>query len=81
MVSIIVPVYNASAYIEKTIATVKAQTYGDWELLLVDDCSKDDSRQKIRALMEDGSDRIRLIEKERNEGAAKARNTDRKSVV
>ncbi len=75
MVSIIVPVYNASAYIEKTIATVKAQTYGDWELLLVDDCSKDDSRQKIRALMEDGSDRIRLIEKERNEGAAKARNT------
>lgn len=75
MVSIIVPVYNAGAYIEKTIAMVKAQTYGDWELLLVDDCSKDDSRQKIRACIGEGDARIRLIEKKQNEGAARARNT------
>lgn len=75
MVSIIVPVYNASAYIERTIAMVKAQTYEDWELLLVDDCSKDDGRQKIRACIQEGDARIRLIEKKRNEGAARARNT------
>lgn len=75
MVSIIVPVYNASAYIEKTIAMVKAQTYGDWELLLVDDCSEDDSRQKIRSCIGEGDARIRLIEKECNGGAARARNT------
>lgn len=75
LVSIIVPVHNAGAYIEKTIETVKAQTYKQWELLLVDDCSTDDSRQKIRGCMQKDSREIRLIEKACNEGAAKARNT------
>ncbi|MDO4302782.1 MAG: glycosyltransferase family 2 protein [Bacillota bacterium] len=75
LVSIIVPVYNAGAYIEETISMVKKQTCENWELLLVDDCSSDDSRQKICACMEHKDDRIRLIEKERNEGAARARNT------
>ncbi len=75
LVSIIVPVHNAGAYIEKTIETVKAQTYKRWELLLVDDCSTDDSRQKIRSCMQKDSGEIRLIEKTCNEGAARARNT------
>lgn len=75
LVSIIVPVHNAGAYIEKTIETVKAQTYRQWELLLVDDCSTDDSRQKIRSFMQEDSGQIRLIEKKHNEGAAEARNT------
>ena len=44
LVSIIVPVYNAGAYIEETIAMVRTQSYQNWELLLVDDCSSDDSR-------------------------------------
>ena len=43
MISIIVPVYNAANYIEETIKTVVNQTYQDWELLLVDDCSRDGS--------------------------------------
>lgn len=75
LVSIIVPVYNAGAYIKETISMVQAQTYGNWELLLVDDCSGDDSRQKILECMETGDGRIRLITKGRNEGAARARNT------
>ena len=54
---------------------VAAQTYGNWELLLVDDGSEDDSREKIRESMESGDARIRLIEKQQNEGAARARNT------
>ncbi len=74
LVSIIVPVYNAGSYIEETISTVRKQTYQNWELLLVDDCSADDSRQRIRSCIREDS-RIRLIEKERNEGAARARNT------
>lgn len=90
MISIVVPVYNAAKYIKETIESVKNQTYKDWELLLVDDCSKDDSaeviREAIRSYENSGANdsdiegkrskgRIRLIEKEQNEGAAKARNT------
>lgn len=80
LVSIIVPVYNAGNYIEETIAMVKAQTYEDWELILVDDCSEDESKKRIEACMssEEGNgetERIRLITKEKNEGAAQARNT------
>lgn len=72
LVSIVVPVYNAENYIEKTIQMVQAQTYSDWELLLVDDCSKDGSVKKIEPFL---SDKIQLIRKEKNEGAAEARNT------
>lgn len=74
LVSIIVPVYNASDYIEETIKMVCCQTFGKWELLLIDDCSNDDSRAKISEYCKrDG--RLRLIVKEKNEGAALARNT------
>lgn len=77
LVSIIVPVYNAGAYIEETIAMVCAQSYPRWELILVDDCSVDDSRERIRAQAERSGykEKLRLIEKSRNEGAAAARNT------
>lgn len=75
LVSIIVPVYNAGSYIEETIAMVRAQSYQNWELLLVDDCSSDDSRSKIERCMEGAGGKVRLITKEVNEGAARARNT------
>lgn len=74
LVSIVVPVYNAGAYIDETIAMVCRQTYQGWELLLVDDCSTDDGRKKIRQWCRK-EERIRLIAKEKNEGAALARNT------
>ena len=48
LVSIIVPVYRAAAYIAETIAMVEAQTWQDWELILVDDCSPDNSAEVIR---------------------------------
>ncbi len=73
LVSIIVPVYNAERFIAETIDYVQKQTYEAWELLLVDDCSTDQSRavieQKARA-----DERVRLIVQEGNGGAAKARN-------
>ena len=74
LVSIVVPVYNAGVYIEQTMEMVCRQTYSHWELLLVDDCSSDDSKDKIEAWCQKDA-RIRLIAKERNEGAALARNT------
>lgn len=77
LVSIIVPVYNAGKYIEETIHMVEKQTYQQWELILVDDFSTDNSRQIIKKYMETGKcrEKVRLIEKEVNEGAAVARNT------
>ncbi|MGN0278118.1 MAG: glycosyltransferase family 2 protein [Lachnospiraceae bacterium] len=80
LVSIIVPVYNAAPYIAKTIEMVRQQTYDNWELILVNDDSKDDSLQEIDkalAVYENcpGKGTIRVINKECNEGAAKARNT------
>lgn len=79
LVSIIVPVYNAGAYIEETLRMVERQTYENWELILVDDCSSDNSRELIRAYKgraaSTGSrQNIRLIELEKNSGAAVARN-------
>lgn len=76
LVSIIVPVYNAGIYIEKTVNSVCAQTYTDWELILVDDQSKDNTLAVVKSYLDTkGDERIRLIEKESNEGAAAARNT------
>lgn len=74
-VSIIVPVYNAEKYILETIEHVLAQTYTDWELLLVLDGCRDRSAEVIRKYQEEkGEHRLRIIVREENMGAAKARN-------
>ena len=118
LVSIIVPVYRAAAYIVETIVMVEAQTWQDWELILVDDCSPDNSAEVIRntlrkqagwdnaarqscegvqaeVLMDAdgqaevltaagvrtemftgaGGQPVMLLQKQKNEGAARARNT------
>ena len=75
MISIITPVYNAANFIKKTMEMVQAQSYTNWELLLVDDGSKDDSVSVIKSYLQENPDeRIRLIEKGVNEGAALTRN-------
>jgi len=74
-VSIVVPVYNAEKYIRQTIASVQAQTWQDWELLLVLDGCTDHSEQVIREAREaSGDDRIKVILQPANQGAARARN-------
>lgn len=72
LVSIITPSYNTAQYIGQTIASVQAQTYGNWELLIVDDCSTDDSDQVIAPYLAD--QRIRYLKNEKNSGAAISRN-------
>ena len=75
-ISIVVPVYNAANYIRQTVDMVLKQTFSDWELILVEDCSKDNSAEVLRSLERELQEpRIRVIYKEKNEGAAKARNT------
>ena len=97
LVSIIVPMYRAAAYIADTIEMVFSQTYCRWELLLVDDCSGDGSveavekalfayehrpsdavLENVRHIEEDlcgEGKEVFLICKNKNEGAAAARNT------
>ncbi len=75
MISIVTPVYNAAAFICETMEMVREQDYTDWELILVDDCSKDNSLEVIENYLKEKPDeRIRLIKKEKNEGAALTRN-------
>lgn len=75
MISIVTPIYNAAAFIRQTMERVREQEYTDWELILVDDCSKDNSCEVIENYLKETSDeRIRLIKKEKNEGAALTRN-------
>lgn len=73
LVSIITPSYNSEKYISETIESVLTQTYSNWEMLIVDDMSTDDSLQIIKAYTKKDS-RIKLIRSERNLGPAKARN-------
>lgn len=51
LISVIVPVYRAEAYIAKTIAMVAAQTFENWELLLIEDASPDESVQAVRGVL------------------------------
>ena len=71
--SIIVPVYNGEHYIDKAVQNVIAQTFSDWELILVNDCSTDGSAEKC--LFWSGKDsRVKYISLTENCGAGNARN-------
>lgn len=71
LVSIIMPSYNTAAYISDSIRSILAQTYTDWELIIVDDCSTDDSVEVIRSF---DDPRIILLQNAENYGAAVSRN-------
>lgn len=73
LVSIITPSFNSEKYIAQTIQSVQNQTYTNWELIIIDDASVDDTTaivKKIAAI----DLRITLIVLEQNSGASKARN-------
>ena len=72
LVSIITPSYNTARFIGETIESIIAQTYTNWELLIVDDCSSDNT-DEIVAKYHDA--RIRYIKNSKNSGAAISRNT------
>lgn len=73
LVSIIVPSYNCSKFIGDCIESVQRQTYTNWELLITDDCSKDNTVDVIKAYS-DKDDRVKLFVLKENGGAAVARN-------
>jgi glycosyltransferase involved in cell wall biosynthesis len=72
-ISVIIPTYNRSGKLRGSVESVLRQTYTDFELLIVDDGSQDDTREVVKAMaIED--DRIRYIRQEINQGASAARN-------
>lgn len=73
LISIVVPVYNAEKFLEETINCILNQTYQNWELLLVDDCSKDKSAEIINSFIKKDK-RIKYIKMAKNGGPALARN-------
>ena len=79
MVSIIVPMFNSESYISKTIDSVLNQTYKDFELILVDDCSKDNTGQVVNEYVKRYKN-VRYICLEHNSGAAVARNVGLKDA-
>lgn len=70
LISVIIPVYNKEAYLERAVECVRQQEYPDWEIIIVDDGSQDDSLAIARRLE---SPRIKVYAQE-NEGAGAARN-------
>lgn len=72
LVSIIMPSWNTAKFIAESIQCVIDQTYQDWELLIVDDCSTDDTDDVIAPFLRDP--RIKLFHNEKNSGAALSRN-------
>mgnify|MGYP001467841275 FL=1 len=72
LVSIIMPSYNTANYIEASIESVQHQTYENWELIVVDDCSTDNTDEIVKPLLSDA--RIRYLKNEKNSGAAISRN-------
>jgi teichuronic acid biosynthesis glycosyltransferase TuaG len=71
-VSIVMPIYNSAQTVRRSIESVLHQTFGDWELLLVDDCSTDSSMFAISSFLTDP--RVRLFATPANSGPAPSRN-------
>ena len=71
LVSIIMPSYNTGKFIAESIQSVLAQTYTNWELIIVDDASPDNTDEVVASFADD---RIRYFKNETNSGAAVSRN-------
>ena len=71
LVSIIMPSYNTGQFIKESINSVINQTYDNWELIIVDDCSNDNTDEVVESIRDR---RIRYFKNEKNSGAAVSRN-------
>lgn len=68
-ISIVIPLYNAQTYLERTLTSIKEQTFGDFEVLIVDDCSTDQSLEIAREFAA-SDDRFTVFTNEENSGKA-----------
>jgi hypothetical protein len=73
MISVLLPVHNGAAYIAEAVGSLNEQTYNDWELILVDDASTDDSVEIVSAIVPPG--RLTVIQHQKRVGVAVALNS------
>lgn len=73
LVSVITPAFNAERFIHETIESVLAQTYNNWEMIIVDDCSTDNTKQIVQSYAAKDN-RIKLFTLDKNSGSGVARN-------
>lgn len=73
LVSLIVPVYNVEQYLDECLNSIRQQTYENLEIIVVEDCSTDNSLNTLIKHLEDS--RVKLIQHEKNSGLSAARNT------
>ncbi len=73
LVSIIMPTYKCEHYIAESIKSIQTQTYQNWELIIVDDCSGDDTIRVVQEIQAEDK-RINLFQNVYNSGAAVSRN-------
>lgn len=78
--SIIVPVYSAGKFLPKCVESIKAQTYRDFEVVLVDDCSTDDSYQMCCQIAAEDN-RFKVVKQDKNRGLSSTRNLGMKNVT
>ena len=72
-VTVIMPAYNAAPFIDEAISSVIAQTVTDWELIVIDDCSADQTREIVTKISQQDP-RVRMVVNDANMGVAKTRN-------
>lgn len=72
LVSVITPTYNCASFIGETIESIQTQTYHHWEMIIVDDCSKDNTKEVVEKYSNKDK-RIKYYCLEKNSGAAVAR--------
>lgn len=80
LVSIIMPYYNAAKYIQETVGAIIAQTFKDWELIIVDDCSLAPETASVLKEVVSLDNRIKVLRTEKNGGAGVARNVGIKAA-
>ena len=73
MITIIMPAYNCDKYIADAVRSVKEQTFKDWELYIIDDCSTDNTKAVAESLAADDK-RIKVLRNDWNSGVSKTRN-------
>ena len=77
LISVIMPIYNAEKYVEKSIESILGQTYGRFELLLINDCPTDSTLEIVKHI---NDPRIRILNNKKNMGIAYSRNKGLKSA-